>query len=226
MLVSIKKTSGGIIMKKRYVFFKTLVLIIGAAAICMLSSAVSDAAFKPGERALKIWGRDLNPSKQAIFLKFKASMETASQEEENITTMAFNGKYIYTDVFSDSTHVSTITDTAARSIVILMHEDKMYMKMPSESYQAPNINEGSDLSEAEKVKMVRSSGKEKIAGKTYDYDKITVNGDISQTYYFEEGTDKWRYWKTDEALMEIIEYGNKVDENLFKIPKGYSKMEM
>ena len=213
-------------MKKRHVFFKTLVLIIGAAAICMLSSAVSDAAFKPGERALKIWGRDLNPSKQAIFLKFKASMETGDGREDSMTTMAVKGKFTYVDVISDSTHISTIADTAARSTVVLLHEDKMYMKMPSESYQAPNINEGSDLSEAEKVKMVRSSGKEKIAGKTYDYDKITVNGDISQTYYFEEGTDKWRYWKTDEALMEIIEYGNKVDENLFKIPKGYSKMEM
>ncbi len=47
-----------------------------------------------------------------------------------------------------------------------------------------------------------------------------------QTYYFEEGTDKWKYRKTDETLMEIIEYGNNVDENLFRIPKGYSKMEM
>lgn len=213
-------------MEKRYAFFKTLVLIIAAAVVCMLSAASGDAAFKPGERAMKIWQEKLNTSKNAVFLKFKSTEATDSQDEENVTTMAFKGKYIYTDVFSDSTHVSTITDTAARSIVILMHEDKMYMKMPSESYQAPNINEGSDLSEAEKVKMVKSSGKEKISGKTYDYDKITVNENISQTYYFEEGTDKWKYWRTDESLMEIIEYGNKVDENLFKIPKGYSKMEM
>src|SRR5690606_38872042 len=110
----------------RYAFFKTLVLIITAAAVCMLSAAAGDAAFKPGERAMKIWDEKLNTSKNAVFLKFKSSAGTASQEEENITTMAFNGKYIYTDVFSDSTHVSTITDTAARSIVILMHEDKMY----------------------------------------------------------------------------------------------------
>ena len=140
--------------------------------------------------------------------------------------MAIKGKFTYVDILSESTHISTITDTAARSTVVLLHEDKMYMKMPDGSYQAPNINEGSDLSEAEKVKMVKSSGKEKIAGKTYDYDKITVNGNISQTYYFEEGTDKWKYWRTDEALMEIIEYGNKVDENLFRIPKGYTKMDM
>ncbi len=211
-------------MKKKYLLLKTLVLIMAAA--CTLTATAGYAAFRPGERALKIWGQDLNPSKQAIFLKFKASMETGDGREESTTIMAVKGKFTYVDVISESTHISTITDTAARSTVVLLHEDKMYMKMPDGSYQAPNINEGSDLSEAEKVKMVKSSGKEKIAGKTYDYDKITVNGNISQTYYFEEGTDKWKYWRTDEALMEIIEYGNKVDENLFRIPKGYSKMEM
>jgi hypothetical protein len=211
-------------MKKKYLLLKTFVLIMAAA--CMLTATAGYAAFRPGERALKIWGQDLNPSKQAIFLKFKASMETGDGREESTTTMAVKGKFTYVDVISDTTHISTITDTVARSTVVLLHEDKMYMKMPDGSYQAPNINEGSDLSEAEKVKMVKSSGKEKIAGKTYDYDKITVNGNISQTYYFEEGTDKWKYWRTDEALMEIIEYGNKVDEDLFRIPKGYSKMEM
>lgn len=211
-------------MKKKYLLLKTFVLIMTAA--CMLTATAGYAAFRPGERALKIWGQDLNPSKQAIFLKFKASMETGDGREESTTTMAVKGKFTYVDVISDTTHISTITDTVARSTVVLLHEDKMYMKMPDGSYQAPNINEGSDLSEAEKVKMVKSSGKEKIAGKTYDYDKITVNGNISQTYYFEEGTDKWKYWRTDEALMEIIEYGNKVDENLFRIPKGYTKMDM
>lgn len=211
-------------MKKKYLLLKTFVLIMAAA--CMLTATAGYAAFRPGERALKIWGQDLNPSKQAIFLKFKASMETGDGREESTTTMAVKGKFTYVDVISDTTHISTITDTAARSTVVLLHEDKMYMKMPDGSYQAPNINEGSDLSEAEKVKMVKSSGKEKIAGKTYDYDKITVNGNISQTYYFEEGTDKWKYWRTDEALMEIIEYVNKVDEDIFRIPKGYSKMEM
>lgn len=211
-------------MKKKYLLLKTFVLIMAAA--CMLTATAGYAAFRPGERALKIWGQDLNPSKQAIFLKFKASMETGDGREESTTTMAVKGKFTYVDVISDTTHISTITDTVARSTVVLLHEDKMYMKMPDGSYQAPNINEGSDLSEAEKVKMVKSSGKEKIAGKTYDYDKITVNGNISQTYYFEEGTDKWKYWRTDEALMEIIEYVNKVDEDIFRIPKGYSKMEM
>ena len=211
-------------MKKKYLLLKTLVLIMAAA--CTLTATAGYAAFRPGERALKIWGQDLNPSKQAIFLKFKASMETGDGREESTTIMAVKGKFTYVDVISESTHISTITDTAARSTVVLLHEDKMYMKMPDGSYQAPNINEGSDLSEAEKVKMVKSSGKEKNAGKTYDNDKITVNGNISQTYYFEEGTDKWKYWRTDEALMEIIEYVNKVDEDIFRIPKGYSKMEM
>lgn len=213
-------------MEKRYALFKTFVLIMAALAVCILSASSGYAAFKPGERAMKIWNKDLNPSKQAIFLKFKASIETGEGREESLTTMAVKGKYTYVDIFSDSTHISTITDTEERSTVIIMHEDKMYMKMPNESYEGPNINQGGDPSEAEKAKMVKSSGKEKIAGKTYDYDKITVNGNITQTYYFEEGTDKWKYWRTDEALMEIIEYGNKVDENLFKIPKGYSKMQM
>jgi hypothetical protein len=211
-------------MKKKYLLLKTFVLIMAAA--CILTATAGYAAFRPGERAMKIWNKDLNPSKQAIFLKFKASIEAGEGQEESLTTMAVKGKYTYVDIFSDSTHISTITDTEERSTVILMHEDKMYMKMPNESYEGPNINEGGDPSEAEKAKMVKSSGKEKIAGKTYDYDKITVNGNITQTYYFEEGTDKWKYWRTDEALMEIIEYGNKVDENLFKIPKGYSKMQM
>lgn len=213
-------------MVKNRVFFKSLLLIAAAAALSIAVAVSCEAAFKPGERAMRIWGENLNPSRQAVFLKFKASMETGDGREESVTTMAIKGHYVYVDVLSDMRHISTITDNAGKTTTILMHEEKMYMKMPHQSFEGPNMNEGSDLTETEKAKMVKSSGKEKIAGKTYDYDKITVNGNISQTYYFDEGTDKWRYWKTDETLMEIIEYGNKVDENLFKIPKSYTKMEM
>ncbi|MDD4159854.1 MAG: hypothetical protein PHO18_02790 [Synergistaceae bacterium] len=213
-------------MGKRYTVLKNLVFIIAAAVICMLYARAGDAAFSPGERAMKIWGENLNPSKQAIYLKFRSSADTGDGKENVVTTMAIKGKNTYVDIFSDSKHISTITDTEARSTVILLHDEQMYMKMPNESYEGPNLNDGSDLSEAEKVKMVKSSGKEKIAGRTYDYEKITVDGNISQTYYFEEGTDKWKYWRTADTLMEIIEYGNRVDENLFKIPKGYSKMMM
>ena len=55
-------------MKKKYLLLKTFVLIMAAA--CMLTATAGYAAFRPGERALKVWGQDLNPSKQAIFLKF------------------------------------------------------------------------------------------------------------------------------------------------------------
>lgn len=213
-------------MEKKYPFLKFLILIAVYAAVGLLIPEMGCAAFKPGERAMKIWYQDLNPSKHAIFLKFKTAMDTGGGKEKNVTTMAIKGKYAYADVFSDSEHISTITDTAAKSTVILLHEDKMYMKMPNASNEGPKINEGRDISEAEKTKMVLSSGKEKIAGKTYDYDKIKVDGEDSHTYYFEEDTDKWKYWRTSDALMEIIEYGTKVDEALFNIPKGYSEMKL
>ena len=198
-------------MARKNTFFKSLGFIAAAAAFSLIGTLSAEAAYRPGERAMKIWHDDLNPSKHAIFLKFKASVETGDGREENTTTMAVKGHFMYVDVLSDMSHMSTITDNAAKTTTILMHEEKMYMKMPHQSFDGPTLNDDKDLSEAEKTKLVVSSGKDKIAGRTY---------------YFDEGTNKWRYWKTSEALMEIIEYGSKVDENLFKIPKGYTKMEI
>ena len=133
---------------------------------------------------------------------------------------------MYLDILSGTSHMSTITDSGAKTTTILMHEEKMYMKMPHQQFNGPRLNDSKDVPEAEKAKWVVSSGKDKINGRTYDYDKIKVGEGEEQIYYFDEETDKWRYWKTSEALMEIIEYGSKVDENLFKIPKGYTKMEI
>ena len=213
-------------MARKNTFFKSLGFIAAAAAFSLIGTLSAEAAYRPGERAMKIWHDDLNPSKHAIFLKFKASVETGDGREENTTTMAVKGHFMYVDVLSDMSHMSTITDNAAKTTTILMHEEKMYMKMPHQSFDGPMLNDDKDLSEAEKTKLVVSSGKDKIAGRTYDYDKIKVSEGEEQIYYFDEGTNKWRYWKTSEALMEIIEYGSKVDENLFKIPKGYTKMEI
>lgn len=213
-------------MVKKRIFFGSLVLIAAMAALSLVGISSGEAAYKPGERAMKIWQDDLNPSKKALFLKFKASADTGDGKEESITTMAVKGNFMYVDILSETTHMSTITDNAAKTTTILMHEEKMYMKMPHQSFDGPTLNDDKDLSEAEKTKLVVSSGKDKIAGRTYDYDKIKVSEGEEQIYYFDEGTNKWRYWKTSEALMEIIEYGSKVDENLFKIPKGYTKMEI
>ncbi len=212
--------------KKKMTFFIYFALIVAFSAISLAAVPSAEAAFKPGERAIRIWNENLNPSKQPVFLKFKASMETGDGREESVTTMAMKDRRVYVDVLSDMRHISTITDNTAKTTVILMHEEKMYVKMPHQESEGPKINEGKKISEAEKAKMAKSSGKEKIAGKTYDYDRIIVNGNISQTYYFEEGTDKWKYWRTDETLMEIIEYGGRVDDALFRIPKGYTKMDM
>ena len=212
-------------MVRKRIFFGSFVLIAAMAALSLVGISSGEAAYKPGERAMKIWQDDLNPSKKALFLKFKASADTGNGKEESVTTMAVKGNFMYVDILSETTHMSTITDNAAKTTTILMHEEKMYMKMPHQSFEGPTLNDDKDLSEAEKAKLIVSSGKDKIAGRTYDYDKIKVSEE-EQIYYFDEGTNKWRYWKTSEALMEIIEYGSKVDENLFKIPKGYTKMEI
>ena len=213
-------------MVKKKIFFESLILIAAMAALSLAGISSGEAAYKPGERAMKIWQDDLNPSKKALFLKFKASADTGDGKEESITTMAVKGNFMYVDILSETTHMSTITDNAAKTTTILMHEEKMYMKMPHQPFEGPALNDDKDLSEIEKAKLVLSSGKDKIAGRTYDYDKIKVSGGEEQTYYFEEGTNKWKYWKTSDDLMEIIEYGSKVDENLFKIPNGYTKMQM
>lgn len=211
-------------MARKSTFIKILSIIAAAAFISVVGTLSAEAAYKPGERAIKIWHDDLNVSKQAIFLKFK--MLEGGGGEEGTTTMALKGSLMYLDILSGTSHMSTITDSGAKTTTILMHEEKMYMKMPHQQFNGPRLNDSKDVPEAEKAKWVVSSGKDKINGRTYDYDKIKVGEGEEQIYYFDEGTDKWRYWKTGDTLMEIIEYGNKVSEDLFKIPNGYTKMEI
>ena len=88
-------------MARKNTFFKSLGFIAAAAAFSLIGTLSAEAAYRPGERAMKIWHDDLNPSKHAIFLKFKASVETGDGREENTTTMAVKGHFMYVDVLSD-----------------------------------------------------------------------------------------------------------------------------
>ncbi len=80
-------------MARKSTFIKILSIIAAAAFISVVGTLSAEAAYKPGERAMKIWHDDLNVSKQAIFLKFK--MLEGGGGEEGTTTMALKGSLMY-----------------------------------------------------------------------------------------------------------------------------------
>lgn len=204
-------------MKKTFVFALLLIIISVSAA----------HAAKPGERAMKVFYQTLNPAKHNVFLKYKGMMETGQGKEESVVTIAMKGALTYTETKSEQQHTGAIFDGKTQTTTVIMHKEKMYMKMKAQPAGVPKIgpSEG-ETEEAERDKLTIEAGQEEINGKKYDFDRLVTKSGNASTYYFTEGTDEWKYWEFGGVRYEVLEYGTSVDDSLFKIPAGYQEMKM
>ncbi|MDO5562055.1 MAG: DUF4412 domain-containing protein [Synergistaceae bacterium] len=218
-------------MKRSTTFIAALLLAFALFAIpACARQYTKEQPPKPGERAAHIWFNVLNKSKHPVFLKYKGKVNMGSgKKEDTVTTLAMKGDMTFTDLKGESDHMSMIHNAKDNKTMVVMHKDKTYMVMTARPETVQTVGATGDVPE-EKQKAQRSveAGQETINGRKYDYDKITIDGSDTQTYYFNEMTDEWKYWRTHEDLLEILEYGSKVDDGffIFKVPAGYTEIKM
>ncbi|MEG1798879.1 MAG: hypothetical protein RR214_01735 [Synergistaceae bacterium] len=186
-------------------------------ALLLIAPLCEAASYDAGARAKKIWFDTLNRSAHSVLLKYKML-----GAEPATLTMAMDKTRVAVDMNSADGHTSVIHDTKLMQSTMVMHEDKMYMVMKTDPRQIPKLAG----EKAEKPTTTFTAGTEKINGKTYDFDKIVFDKEEPQLYYFEPGTDKWKYWRAGGELFEILEYGTAPDKSLFTVPDGYEKISM
>ena len=72
-----------------------------------------------------------------------------------------------------------------------------------------------------------SSGSGKINGARYDFDKIVWEDGAEETLYFLPMTDTLKWWRVNDELSEVLEYGSRgVKDEFFKIPAGYKETKL
>ncbi len=72
--------------------------------------------------------------------------------------------------------------------------------------------------------MTYTAGSETLNGTAYDYEELTDSGAVTR-FYYDAGTDRLRYIRANDALVEIVEYDNAVDADVFELPNGYSTLD-
>lgn len=201
------------------------VLLLFAAALAFSAPAEAreyDAANppKPGERARAVL-RSLNAAQNPVYLKYRTRTEDGSAT----VTFASSGGMAYTDVESPGGRISTLYDARTQNVTIISHDMKSYVVAPS----APAVVPFEETLEraAAGGGFTASSGSGKINGARYDFDKIVWEDGTEETLYFLPMTDTLKWWRVNDELSEVLEYGSRgVKDEFFRIPAGYKETKL
>ena len=202
------------------------VLILFAAALAFSAPAEAreySAANppKPGERARAVL-RALNARHNPVYLKYRTTGEYGG----DTVTFASSGGMAYTDVESPGGRISTLYDAKTGDVTIISHATKSYV-VANDAPAVMPFEESFRRAAGEEGDFSVSSGSGKINGVRYDFDKIVWNDGTEETLYFLPMTDTLKWWRVNDELSEVLEYGSRgVKEEFFKIPAGYKETKI
>ena len=202
------------------------VLILFAAALAFSAPAEAreySAANppKPGERARAVL-RALNARHNPVYLKYRTTGEYGG----DTVTFASSGGMAYTDVESPGGRISTLYDAKTGDVTIISHGTKNYV-VANDAPAVMPFEESFRRAAGEEGDFSVSSGSGKINGVRYDFDKIVWNDGTEETLYFLPMTDTLKWWRVNDELSEVLEYGSRgVKEEFFKIPAGYKETKI
>ena len=202
------------------------VLILFAAALAFSAPAEAreySAANppKPGERARAVL-RALNARHNPVYLKYRTTGEYGG----DTVTFASSGGMAYTAVESPGGRISTLYDAKTGDVTIISHATKSYV-VANDAPAVMPFEESFRRAAGEEGDFSVSSGSGKINGVRYDFDKIVWNDGTEETLYFLPMTDTLKWWRVNDELSEVLEYGSRgVKEEFFKIPAGYKETKI
>ena len=176
---------------------------------------------KPGERARAVL-RALNARHNPVYLKYRTTGEYGG----DTVTFASSGGMAYTDVESPGGRISTLYDAKTGDVTIISHGTKSYV-VANDAPAVMPFEESFRRAAGEEGDFSVSSGSGKINGVRYDFDKIVWNDGTEETLYFLPMTDTLKWWRVNDELSEVLEYGSRgVKEEFFKIPAGYKETKI
>lgn len=153
------------------------------------------------------------------------SMEQIGDEETGEITLAIKDGKMYMDATSDGERVSIIYKDNVTYMI--SHAEKAYMEMQGkmeDEFDSMDFISDEDLEEIKSSEF--KTGKETIDGVEYDYEEFNNEG--TERYYFIGDDLKYIKQLDDEGeqTIKINQLSSEVDDSLFEIPAGYSKLEM
>ena len=176
---------------------------------------------KPGERARAVL-RALNARHNPVYLKYRTTGEYGG----DTVTFASSGGMAYTDVESPGGRISTLYDAKTGDVTIISHATKSYV-VANDAPAVMPFEESFRRAAGEEGDFSVSSGSGKINGVRYDFDKIVWNDGTEETLYFLPMTDTLKWWRVNDELSEVLEYGSRgVKEEFFEIPAGYKETKI
>lgn len=202
------------------------VLILFAAALAFSAPAEAreySAANppKPGERARAVL-RALNARHNPVYLKYRTTGEYGG----DTVTFASSDGMAYTDVESPGGRMSTLYDAKTGDVTIISHATKSYV-VANDAPAVMPFEESFRRAAGEEGDFSVSSGSGKINGVRYDFDKIVWNDGTEETIYFLPMTDTLKWWRVNDELSEVLEYGSRgVKDEFFRIPAGYKETKI
>jgi len=164
-----------------------------------------------GARTPQLIGHTLCSAENPVYIRYRTMMDIGMGEETVTVTLAARGSDHYRELKSETVHVSTLQ--LAERIYSIQHDAQLIVEVEgSPASSGFSVNTVPGIYDNVSVEM----GLETIDGETYDCETIGSN-----TYYYEPGTNHWKLLRSDDSLMEILEYGSNADESLFSLPEGY-----
>ena len=117
--------------------------------------------------------------------------------------------------------VSVITNSQGSFVVLQDHG--MYMKSDGEQDELDTENMSFFLTEDELEQFTITTGQETIKSITYDFEKLTMEGE-ELTYYFLPENGQWSALKSEDTMMFIHGISSEVSDELFEIPADFLDM--
>ena len=142
-----------------------------------------------------------------------------------MTTAVVGGRSVYSDIETETGRFTNFEKDGKNYTV--MHATKTYMvtDISDVSSDSAQTADNGAFYAGNLSSSAMEEGSVEIGGKSYDYERFTVEGaDIR--YCFENGDLKYMLSRKDgqETQLEIISVTSGVPDSLFTIPEGYEKI--
>lgn len=130
-------------------------------------------------------------------------------------------------------------DSVLTDMDIILKDGTYYMLFPSQKSGMYQKMEGEELEETYSELMeegmtpsfdaesaVCESGTTEYNGKTYLYESIDIGDSEPFVVYADPDTKEIKYIKSENVMMELVDYGHDVDDSEFDIPEDYELVDL
>ncbi|MEG0751979.1 MAG: hypothetical protein RR998_09790 [Oscillospiraceae bacterium] len=177
-------------------------------------------AYRAGDHIKKLYKTTLDVANKPIRVVMKTKIDMGDGLKDTFATIFCKGNN-FAGVFEIGAEKYGMISSSKDAAYFLMYDGKIALE--SNDIDTPKVAD--DLLDDDIIKDTTQflAGTEDINGVTYDYEEIKGE-DVR--FYFEQGTERWKFMKSDNELTEIVEYDNNAEDSVFVVPSDFTIMDM